>query len=186
MQTRSDKEKIVREATDRVRESKALVFAKYEGLTVKETQELKRELRKSGNAFQVLKKTLLSIALREAGVSVDARKLDGQVGLAFSSDETSAAKTMVEFSGAMFGWIVASAIIGTAARFLIQTYAQSLSHHTHGVVILVVEPVWVALLAAAWYGESMSGQQLVGCSLILLSLLVSRAKALKALLRLEG
>lgn len=98
MQTRSDKEKIIREAADRVRESKALVFAKYEGLTVKETQELKRELRKSGNAFQVLKKTLLSIALREAGVSVDARKLDGQVGLAFSSDETSAAKTMVEFS----------------------------------------------------------------------------------------
>ncbi|PTQ89005.1 DMT family transporter [Agitococcus lubricus] len=95
-------------------------------------------------------------------------------------------KTMAEFSGAMFGWIVASAIIGTAARFLIQTYAQSLSQHTHGVVILVVEPVWVALLAAAWYGESMSGQQLVGCSLILLSLLVSRAKALKALLRLEG
>ncbi|HNN29839.1 MAG TPA: EamA family transporter, partial [Agitococcus sp.] len=82
--------------------------------------------------------------------------------------------------------IVASAIIGTAARFLIQTYAQSLSQHTHGVVILVVEPVWVALLAAAWYGEQMSGQQLVGCSLILLSLLVSRAKALKALLRLEG
>ena len=95
-------------------------------------------------------------------------------------------KTMAEFSGAMFGWIVASAIIGTAARFLIQTYAQSLSQHTHGVVILVVEPVWVALLAAAWYGEQMSGQQLVGCSLILLSLLVSRAKALKALLRLEG
>lgn len=95
-------------------------------------------------------------------------------------------KTMAEFSGAMFAWIVASAIIGTAARFLIQTYAQSLSQHTHGVVILVVEPVWVALLAAAWYGESMSGQQLVGCSLILLSLLVSRAKALKALLRLEG
>jgi len=95
-------------------------------------------------------------------------------------------KTMAEFSGAMFGWIVASAIIGTAARFLIQTYAQSLSQHTHGVVIMVIEPVWVALLAAAWYGEQMSGQQLVGCSLILLSLLVSRAKALKALLRLEG
>ncbi len=98
MQTRSDKEKIVRDVTERICESKSLVFARYEGLTVKETMELKRELRKAGGAFQVLKKTLLSIALREAGVSVEARKLEGQIALASSLDEVSAAKTLVEFA----------------------------------------------------------------------------------------
>jgi len=78
-------------------------------------------------------------------------------------------------SGAMIGWVLASAVIGSSMRFLVQTYAQSLSNHSHGVVIMVIEPVWTALLAAAWLGETMSGWQLVGCSLILMALLISRA-----------
>jgi len=72
-------------------------------------------------------------------------------------------------------WVLASALLGSAARFLIQTYAQSLSAHSHGVIIMIVEPVWTASLAALWLGERMSGQQLAGCFVILLALLVSRA-----------
>lgn len=87
------------------------------------------------------------------------------------------------FTPAMGGWIAASAVIGTAMRFLLQTYAQSLSGHTHGVVIMVVEPVWVALLAAAWLGETMGGVQLAGCSLIFGSLLINRAVLLREWLR---
>ncbi|MFB2703569.1 DMT family transporter [Marinobacter shengliensis] len=75
-------------------------------------------------------------------------------------------------------WVLASAIVGTAGRFLLQTYAQSLSVHSHGVVILVLEPVWVALFAAAWFGETMSLLQLAGCGLIFMALLVNRWSAL--------
>ncbi len=75
-------------------------------------------------------------------------------------------------------WVLASAIVGTAGRFLLQTYAQSLSVHSHGVVILVLEPVWVALFAAAWFGETMSALQLAGCGLIFMALLVNRWGAL--------
>ncbi|MAO11777.1 DMT family transporter [Marinobacter sp.] len=75
-------------------------------------------------------------------------------------------------------WVLASAIVGTAGRFLLQTYAQSLSIHSHGVVILVLEPVWVALFAAAWFGETMSLLQLAGCGLIFMALLVNRWSAL--------
>lgn len=91
--------------------------------------------------------------------------------------------TLNIFSPAMAGWIAASAVVGTAARFLLQTYAQSLSQHTNGVVIMVVEPVWVALLAAGWFGESMSGQQLTGCFLILMALLINRAATLREWMR---
>ena len=87
--------------------------------------------------------------------------------------------TLHHFSLAMAGWIVASAVVGTSARFLLQTHAQSLSASTHGVVIMVVEPVWVALLAALWLGESMAGQQLAGCACILLALLINRASTLR-------
>jgi len=75
-------------------------------------------------------------------------------------------------------WVLASAIVGTAGRFLLQTYAQSLSVHSHGVVILVLEPVWVALFAAGWFGETMSALQLAGCGLIFMALLVNRWSAL--------
>lgn len=116
---------------------------------------------------------LTSIVLAMVGV------VSGLLSLVFETWQA----TFDHFSLAMTGWIVVSAVIGTAARFLLQTYAQSLSQHTHGVVIMVVEPVWVALLAVAWYGESMSGQQLAGCACILLALLVSRAHALAYLLK---
>ncbi|WP_144821972.1 DMT family transporter [Marinobacter piscensis] len=81
-------------------------------------------------------------------------------------------------------WVLASAIIGTAGRFLVQTYAQSLSSHSHGAVILVLEPVWVSLFAAGWFGETMSAVQLAGCGLILAALIVNRWGALSRTLKI--
>lgn len=91
--------------------------------------------------------------------------------------------TFSHFSWTLTGWIMASVVLGSAARFLLQTHAQSLSNHSHGVVIMVVEPVWVALLAAAWFGESMSTIQLTGCGLIMASLLINRASVVQQWLR---
>lgn len=91
------------------------------------------------------------------------------------------------FSPILVWWVFASAAIGTAGRFLLQTYAQSLSANSHGVVILVLEPVWVALFAAGWFSETMVASQLAGCGLIFAALLVNRwgviSKALKGWLR---
>lgn len=84
-------------------------------------------------------------------------------------------------------WVLASAIVGTAGRFLVQTFAQSLSSHSHGAVILVLEPVWVSLFAAGWFDETMTPMQLAGCGLIFAALIVNRwsalSKAIKASLR---
>ena len=93
------------------------------------------------------------------------------------------APTFERVSLELAGWVVASAVIGTAARFFVQTWAQSLSNHSHGVVILVIEPIWVALFAAAWFGETMSLQQLGGCALIFTALLVNRWGAVRKLLK---
>ena len=80
-------------------------------------------------------------------------------------------------------WVVLSATVGTALRFLVQTYAQSLSLHSHGVVIMVLEPVWTALIAAAWFGETMNPAQLAGCALIFISLLGNRHRFVRGLLK---
>lgn len=87
------------------------------------------------------------------------------------------------FSGILFWWLIASATIGTAFRFLLQTYAQSLSYNSHGVVILILEPVWVAILAWFWFAQSMSPTQMAGCGVILLALLVNRWTVLSRTLR---
>ena len=87
--------------------------------------------------------------------------------------------TFSHFTGEIALWIALSAVVGSAARFLIQTYAQSLATNSHGVVIMVVEPVWTAILAAMWFGETMNGVQLAGCLFIFAALLISRGKALR-------
>jgi len=98
--TKQQKETLVAEVTKKIQASKALVFANYKGVTVKDITTIRKELRKSGSSWQVLKKTLLNIALKNAGVEVDARALDGQVGVAFSHDEVAAAKVIADFKKA--------------------------------------------------------------------------------------
>jgi drug/metabolite transporter (DMT)-like permease len=85
------------------------------------------------------------------------------------------------FSMNLMGWVLASAFIGTAARFFIQTHAQSLSSSSHGVVIMVIEPIWTALLAAAWFDERLTGNDLFGCSLIFASLIIIRWASIQSL-----
>lgn len=99
-QTKQQKEALVSEVADKIKGSKALVFANFKGVSVKDITAIRRELRKSGSSWQVLKKTLLNIALKDAGVEVDARALDGQVGVAFSQDEVAAAKVIADFQKA--------------------------------------------------------------------------------------
>lgn len=97
MQTKVQKEALVKDVVERIQTSKAMVFANYKGVSVKDLTTLRRELRKSGSSWQVLKKTLLNIALKDAGVEVDGRGLSGQIGVAYSGDEVAAAKVLSDF-----------------------------------------------------------------------------------------
>ena len=90
---------------------------------------------------------------------------------------------IANFTPVMLGWVVASATVGTAMRFFVQTYAQSLTVHSHGVVIMVLEPMWTALFALFWFGESMSAVQISGCLMIFLSLMVNRWSSVRRLLK---
>lgn len=88
-------------------------------------------------------------------------------------------RALLHFSAPMAGWIAASALAGTAARFLLQNHAQSLSSNNNGVIIMIMEPVWVAILAMLCFGEHMALQQLAGCALIFMAILINRAAALR-------
>ena len=80
----------------------------------------------------------------------------------------------------VLGWFLASALIATSLRFLLQSYGQSLTPASHAAVIMNLEPVWTALAAALWFGEQMSRAQAIGCGLIFIAMLVSKATQIKA------
>ncbi|HEX7042179.1 MAG TPA: 50S ribosomal protein L10 [Patescibacteria group bacterium] len=62
-ENRLKKEGIVAEVTDKVNKSKAMVFTDYTGLTHKQLEEFKKELKKADAEYVVAKNTLLKIAL---------------------------------------------------------------------------------------------------------------------------
>ena len=87
------------------------------------------------------------------------------------------------YSTNLLAWVLASAFIATALRFFMQTYAQSLSMASHGVVIMVVEPIWTALLAAFWFAERLSGNDLIGCVLIFAAVIIIRWTLIQGLFK---
>jgi drug/metabolite transporter (DMT)-like permease len=74
----------------------------------------------------------------------------------------------------VIGWFMASVLIATSLRFFLLLKAQSLGSASHSALILTLEPVWTAIVVAAWRGERMSASQLIGCLLIFGALFVCR------------
>lgn len=101
MQTKDQKKEIVKDLAKKIKDSKAVVFSDYKGLKVKDMSALRKELRASGIELKVLKKTLISLALKDAGIETDIKKLEGQIAIAVSSgDEILAAKIIAKVAKA--------------------------------------------------------------------------------------
>ena len=100
MLSRKKKEEIVKELTEDIKSSKSIVFADFKGLAVKDMTTLKKQLKKEGSNFKVIKKNLIGIALANAKKSgVDMKKMEGQIAISISpQDEVSSAKIINDFS----------------------------------------------------------------------------------------
>ena len=95
---REDKVATVKEIKELFTNSRASVFTEYRGLTVAQLKELRDRLRESDATYKVYKNTLVRIAAKEAGLSID-DTLVGPVAIAFAnSDAVSAAKALNDFS----------------------------------------------------------------------------------------
>ena len=96
-QTKEQKREIVKDLAEKIKDSKAVIFSDYKGLKVKDMSALRRELRATGVEFKVLKKTLIKLALKDAGIEMDVKKMEGQIALAVSGeDEVTAAKIIAK------------------------------------------------------------------------------------------
>ncbi len=92
--TKDQKSEILKELVEDVKNAKAVVFADYRGMSVKDLKDLREKLREKGVHFKVAKKTLMNIASKECGFGeIPEDVFEGPVGAAFGmEDEISAAK----------------------------------------------------------------------------------------------
>lgn len=72
-------------------------------------------------------------------------------------------------------------LLASTLRFFLQVYAQGLTTPSHAAVIMMLEAVWTALMAAVWFNETMSAWQLLGCGLIFAALLINRWRWVRTL-----
>jgi large subunit ribosomal protein L10 len=100
MLTRNQKHELVSELTEKIKAAKSAVFVDFKGLKVKDVTILKRSLRASDVQYVVVRKTLIDIALKNAGIEgADIAGMEGQIALSLSNaDEVSAAKIIDEFA----------------------------------------------------------------------------------------
>lgn len=99
MITRKQKEEIVEKVAEKIRQSKAIVFTDYRGLSVEEMTEIRRELRAKGVELKVMKQTLFGIAAKNAGAQIELSGIKNHpVAIAFGKDEVEPAKVIYEFS----------------------------------------------------------------------------------------
>ena len=96
---KSEKERIVAELTDRLREAQTLIAVDYRGLTMKEIDGLRGELLKHGARFSVVKNTLTRRAAEAAGADNVLALLDGPTAIAFleaEGDPVAVAKALAD------------------------------------------------------------------------------------------
>lgn len=99
MITKQQKKEIVKELTQKAKESKSIIFVDYKGLKVKDITELKNQLREAGVEYVVSRKTLIDIALKDIGIETSIKGLEGQIAVSFSKeDEVVAAKIIEKFA----------------------------------------------------------------------------------------
>jgi len=90
------KQTIIDEISSRVNESAAFVLFEYQGLTVAETNELRRKLKETGSDFKVYKNTLTKRALDS--LNIDLGELGGPKAMAFGTDAVAPIKVLSDYA----------------------------------------------------------------------------------------
>lgn len=98
--SREQKEKIVKQTTDKLNKAKSLIFANHTGLKVKEVQELKKQAKQQDVEFTVIKKSLFKLALKNSelkDIKLEKSKCPQAVALGYA-DEVAPAKILHQFA----------------------------------------------------------------------------------------
>lgn len=98
MLTKSQKEKIVDDLAKKFAEEKIVIFSKIHKIPLQRLDDLRRKLKKIGAELKIAKKTLMKRAVEIAGLALDPKKLEGEVGIIFGyENQVETAKIVQKF-----------------------------------------------------------------------------------------
>ena len=95
---RAQKEIVVEELSQIFESSGVVVVSHYQGLTVAEMQDLRRQMSLAGGSIRVAKNRLAKIALEGKPCGSIAKYLSGMTVLAYSEDPVAAAKVIESYA----------------------------------------------------------------------------------------
>ena len=111
--TKQKKVEILAKLSSVTKSAKTLVFARFKGLTVAEQNEMRKALRASEVGYVVAKKSLMRRAFDAAKYEGTLPELEGEVALAYGTDELAPARELsvfvkkfsehLGFAGGVFG-----------------------------------------------------------------------------------
>ncbi len=99
--SKDKKNELVADLTELLSNAKTTVYAKYQGLTVAELQELRKAAREANVKIKVVKNRLVQVAMNQIAIykDTDTTGLTGQLLYAISNDdEVASAKVLAEFA----------------------------------------------------------------------------------------
>ena len=94
---RSEKKDFVSKLKDEISNSSSIIVAEYSGLTVNESESLRKEMRANGAKFKVTKNRLTKLAIAETQFKDISDLFKGPTAVAYSTDPVAPAKVAVNF-----------------------------------------------------------------------------------------
>ena len=91
-----EKVKLVDEVREDLRRCSAVWVVDYRGLTVKQTEDLRKKTRAEGAVFKIFKNTFTTIALADLGMPNMGSVLEGPSGFIFAGEDPFAAAKMLK------------------------------------------------------------------------------------------
>ena len=98
MISKEKKQIYIKEMTSQFDKSEAVIVAHYQGLTVKQLDELRKKMREHGIQFKITKNRITKLALKETPKKDLEKYFTGPTAAAISSDPISTAKILTKFS----------------------------------------------------------------------------------------
>ena len=94
---RSEKKDFVEKLQDEFNNSSTIIVTHYSGLSVKETEKIRKAMRENGAKFKVTTNSLTKLALANTNIKSIADLFSGPTAVAYSSDPVAPAKVSVEY-----------------------------------------------------------------------------------------
>ena len=140
----------------RLAEAQSLVLADFRGLTVESDNKLRREFRAVGCEYQVVKNTLLGMAVKDTPMEVLEPLLQGPTAVAFSvEDPTAAAKVAAKVAKAEKKFVIKGGFLdgklldGKAVEALAALPGKDEARAMFLATLIAVPQSFLRLLAAA-------------------------------------